>query len=134
MMMVKRSLASVAVALICFLYFNASTETQIRSVLNQWCIVKPSTPAAILDGIIQFCCTQSRVDCGVIQPGGICYDPATNKVSDASVVMNLYYKVAGKSDFNCYFNGSGLILTQDPCEYDTFFYILLLLLSSFSKI
>ncbi|KAL6952975.1 hypothetical protein U1Q18_041383 [Sarracenia purpurea var. burkii] len=94
---------------------SPSVPKQIRSVLNQWCIVKPSTPAAILDGIIQFCCTQSRVDCGVIQPGGICYDPATNKVSDASVVMTLYYKVAGKSDFNCYFNGSGLILTQDPC-------------------
>ncbi|KAF7144962.1 hypothetical protein RHSIM_Rhsim04G0247400 [Rhododendron simsii] len=80
----------------------------------RWCIAKPSTSAAKLDEIIQYCCTQLGIDCGVIQYGGACYTPATNKVSDASVVMNLYYNLARKNDFNCYFGGSGLIVTQDP--------------------
>ncbi|KAE9455045.1 hypothetical protein C3L33_13057, partial [Rhododendron williamsianum] len=87
-----------------------------KEVENQcrWCIAKPSTSASKLDEIIQYCCTQYGIDCGVIQYGGACYTPATNKVSDASVVMNLYYNLAGKNDFNCYFGGSGLIVTQDP--------------------
>ncbi|XP_058210830.1 major pollen allergen Ole e 10-like [Rhododendron vialii] len=92
------------------------SENQCR-----WCIAKPSTSAAKLDEIIQYCCTQYGIDCGVIQYGGACYTPATNKVSDASVVMNLYYNLAGKNDFNCYFGGSGLIVTQDPSVDECFY-------------
>lgn len=87
----------------------------------RWCIAKPSTSASKLDEIIQYCCTQHGIDCGVIQYGGACYTPATNKVSDASVVMNLYYNLAGKNDFNCYFGGSGLIVTQDPSADGCFY-------------
>ncbi|KAL3812221.1 hypothetical protein ACJIZ3_013489 [Penstemon smallii] len=43
----------------------------------------------------------------------MCYLPP-NKISDASVVMNIYYSLNGKNPFNCSFNGTGLIVTQDP--------------------
>ncbi|XP_011100678.1 major pollen allergen Ole e 10-like [Sesamum indicum] len=78
-----------------------------------WCIVKPSTSEEKLDDIIQYCCTQPNVDCKVIQAGGTCYRPP-NKISDASVVMNIYYHLNGRQDFNCDFKGSGLIVTRDP--------------------
>ncbi|KAL0388942.1 UNVERIFIED_CONTAM: Squamosa promoter-binding-like protein 1 [Sesamum radiatum] len=72
-----------------------------------WCIVKPSTSQEKLDDIIQYCCTQPNVDCKEIQAGGSCYRPP-NKISDASVVMNIYYHLNGRQDFNCDFKGSGL--------------------------
>ncbi|XP_012842618.1 PREDICTED: major pollen allergen Ole e 10-like [Erythranthe guttata] len=78
-----------------------------------WCIAKPSTSQEKLDDIIEFCCTQKGVDCGVIQAGGNCYLPP-NKISDASVVMNIFYKLNGKLGFTCDFNRTGLIVTQDP--------------------
>ncbi|CAL5415181.1 unnamed protein product [Camellia sinensis] len=93
---------------------SLSVPYQIKDVQEKWCIVKPSTPAAKLDDIIQFCCIQIEVDCSAIQVGGMCYNPATNKVSDASVVMNMYYQIAGQFDHGCNFGGSGLIITQDP--------------------
>ncbi|KAI3469220.1 hypothetical protein Pfo_025883, partial [Paulownia fortunei] len=76
---------------------------------------KPTTSQEKLDDIIQYCCTQPKVDCKVIQAGGVCYLPP-NKISDASVVMNIYYKLNGKHPFNCDFKGSGLIITEDPCK------------------
>ncbi|KAK4418777.1 hypothetical protein Salat_2290500 [Sesamum alatum] len=80
---------------------------------RSWCIVKPSTSQEKLDDIIQYCCTQSKVDCKVIQAGGSCYRPP-NKISDASVVMNIYYHLHGTQNFTCDFKGSGLIVKTDP--------------------
>ncbi|XP_057470926.1 major pollen allergen Ole e 10-like [Actinidia eriantha] len=85
---------------------------------KQWCVVMPSASAAQLDNNIQFCCNVPKVDCKAIQPGGMCYNYGTNKASDASVVMNLYFQVAGKKYPSCYFNGSGLIVTRDPSVGD----------------
>ncbi|XP_052206655.1 major pollen allergen Ole e 10-like [Diospyros lotus] len=93
---------------------SLSSSYQGNSDKTTWCIVKPSTSAVKLDEIIQFSCTQSDVDCKGIQYGGICYNPANSRVSDASVVMNLYYKARGKHAQACNFQGSGLIVTQDP--------------------
>ncbi|KAL6519729.1 hypothetical protein OROMI_032623 [Orobanche minor] len=78
-----------------------------------WCIVKPSTSEVELENIIQFCCSEGGVDCSLIQPGGNCYLPRNN-ISYASVVMNIYYNIHGKTPSNCYFGGSGLTLTTDP--------------------
>ncbi|GFZ13840.1 hypothetical protein Acr_24g0000300 [Actinidia rufa] len=85
---------------------------------KQWCIVMPSASAAQLENNIQFCCNTPNVDCKIIQPGGMCYNYGTNKASDASVVMNLYFQVAGKKYPSCYFNNSGLIVTRDPSVGD----------------
>ncbi|KAL6548170.1 hypothetical protein OROGR_008591 [Orobanche gracilis] len=80
-----------------------------------WCIVKPSTSEVELENIIQFCCSEGGVDCSLIQPGGTCYFPQ-NKISYASVVMNSYYNIHGKTPNNCYFGGSGLTVSTDPCK------------------
>ncbi|KAK8967484.1 Glucan endo-1,3-beta-D-glucosidase [Platanthera guangdongensis] len=51
-----------------------------------------------LQNNIQFAC--SKIDCGLIQSGGPCFDPQTS-ISHASIVMNLYYQSAGRNSWNC---------------------------------
>ncbi|GFP83087.1 glucan endo-1 3-beta-d-glucosidase [Phtheirospermum japonicum] len=82
-----------------------------------WCIAKPSTSQAQLLNIISYCCIEIGLDCSIIQPGGSCYLNDNNKVSDASVVMNLYYNIKGKAPNNCDFDKSGLTITTDPCMH-----------------
>ncbi|KAK8962431.1 Glucan endo-1,3-beta-D-glucosidase [Platanthera guangdongensis] len=79
--------------------------------LKTWCVAKPSTKEEDLQNNIQFAC--SKIDCGLIQRGGPCFDPQTS-ISHASVVMNLYYQSAGRHSWNCYFGGSGLIVLTYP--------------------
>ncbi|KAF8042937.1 hypothetical protein BT93_A1310 [Corymbia citriodora subsp. variegata] len=78
-----------------------------------WCIAKPSTDNDRLHHNIDYSCRHSRVNCELIQLGGSCFQP-DNTVSHASVVMNLYYKAAGKHPWDCHFNGSAIIVTADP--------------------
>lgn len=84
-----------------------------------WCIAKPSTGDERLNANIQFCCQQPDIDCSIIQPGGRCYNP-NNYYSHASVVMHLYYKANYKLPHTCDFMQSGLIISQDPCNLETF--------------
>ncbi|XP_062145172.1 glucan endo-1,3-beta-D-glucosidase-like [Alnus glutinosa] len=87
---------------------------------NTWCIVKPSTDTDRLLYNIDYSCAQTHVNCSSIQLGGSCFHPK-NSVSYASFSMNLFYKSAGKHPWNCHFNGTGLIVTQNPsfgnCHY-----------------
>ncbi|KAH1073863.1 hypothetical protein J1N35_026191 [Gossypium stocksii] len=87
---------------------------------NTWCIAKPSTENFRLNGNINYSCSQKGVDCKPIQPGGTCYRPNT-VVSHASYAMNLFYKAAGKNSWNCHFNGTGIIISENPsigsCNY-----------------
>ncbi|KAL5795809.1 hypothetical protein ACOSQ2_000629 [Xanthoceras sorbifolium] len=78
-----------------------------------WCIAKPSTDNGNLNSNIEYSCGQKQVDCRPIQPGGACFSP-NNYISHASYAMNLFYKSAGKNFWDCHFNGTGLIVTQDP--------------------
>jgi len=55
------------------------------------------------------------VDCGQIQPGGSCFRPDTT-FGHASYAMNLFFKAAGKHPWDCHFNGTGIVVTQDPCK------------------
>ena len=91
---------------------KASCEGQ-----TTWCIVKPSTGVERLIANIQFCC--DHVDCSIIQPGGVCYEP-NNNYSHASVVMHLFYRDNNKLPHTCDFMQSGLIISQDPCKLETF--------------
>ncbi|KAJ6320026.1 hypothetical protein OIU78_015423 [Salix suchowensis] len=34
----------------------------------------------------------------------------------ASYAMNLFFKAAGKHPWDCHFNGTGIVVTQDPCK------------------
>ncbi|GLT79130.1 hypothetical protein SLA2020_506320 [Shorea laevis] len=121
--MAKQSLAFIFFALACFLLHTNASGASIgtNQVTEQsWCIVKPSMDIDQLQKNIDYCCTQAENNCGTIQPGAPCYNP-NNLVSDASVVMNFYFQKSGNQHSACYFNGSGLIIQEDPsvgaCTY-----------------
>ncbi|EOX95409.1 hypothetical protein QUC31_005024 [Theobroma cacao] len=87
---------------------------------NTWCIAKPSTENFRLSSNIDYSCTQNGVNCKPIQPGGTCFRPDTI-ISHASYAMNLFYRAAGKNTWNCHFNGTGIIVAENPsigsCNY-----------------
>ncbi|CAH2058151.1 unnamed protein product [Thlaspi arvense] len=68
--------------------------------------------------IIDFIC--SKMDCTIIKPGGICYEPDT-PLSHASFVMNRYYQAQGRHKEDCDFEGAGYLTDIDPsyggCRY-----------------
>ncbi|XP_020102529.1 major pollen allergen Ole e 10-like isoform X1 [Ananas comosus] len=80
-----------------------------------WCVPKPYIDSLILQGNINFVC--SEVDCGSIKPGGPCFAPDTS-MNHASVAMNLYYQQHGRWEEHCEFKGSGLIAITDPSNGD----------------
>ncbi|PRQ39608.1 putative X8 domain-containing protein [Rosa chinensis] len=85
---------------------------------RKWCIAKPSTPDAQLEMNIQYVCESQRyhkIDCSAIRPGGSCYNPS-NKVSSASMVIDLYFQPEGQTTNACHFNGSGMIVYENPSE------------------
>ncbi|KAL6193553.1 hypothetical protein ACLB2K_034637 [Fragaria x ananassa] len=127
--MLKLSFVFFVLTIALFECFTTSTEA--REVKNEngreandrkWCIAKPSTSDAQLEMNVQYVCQQGyyKISCSVIQPGGSCYIPS-NKVSSASMVMNLFFQQDGQTANACYFNGSGLLVYDNPtvgsCNY-----------------
>ncbi|XP_058076798.1 major pollen allergen Ole e 10-like isoform X1 [Magnolia sinica] len=104
------------------LYVNArgGSKRNVRAGNGTWCIAKPSADETKLQDNIEYSCKQPRVDCRGIGSGGACFMP-NNVVSHASVAMNLYYKAVGMHEWDCYFNGTALIVRDDPsigkCRY-----------------
>ncbi|KAL9348026.1 hypothetical protein Peur_059392 [Populus x canadensis] len=103
-------------------YGHGGNQDQIRAddVQSRWCIAKPSAYNFELLRNIDYSCGQNGVDCGQIQPGGSCFRPDTT-FGHASYAMNLFFKAAGKHPWDCHFNGTGIVVTQDPsfgtCTY-----------------
>jgi hypothetical protein len=91
---------------------------QADDVQSRWCIAKPSAYNFELLRNIDYSCGQNGVDCGQIQPGGGCFRPDT-AFGHASYAMNLFFKAAGKHPWDCHFNGTGIVVTQDPCKSPT---------------
>ncbi|KAG6491953.1 hypothetical protein ZIOFF_046894 [Zingiber officinale] len=77
-----------------------------------WCLSKPGTTTEKLIANINYACRSGLADCRAIQKDGPCY--STDIIKVANYAMNAYYYGAGHRDTNCYFNGSGLIVYDDP--------------------
>ncbi|KAG6488880.1 hypothetical protein ZIOFF_050135 [Zingiber officinale] len=72
----------------------------------------PGTTTEKLVANINYACGSGLADCKAIQEGGSCY--STDIIKVANYAMNAYYYGAGHEDFNCYFDGSGRIVYDDP--------------------
>ncbi|KAH0673435.1 hypothetical protein KY284_024522 [Solanum tuberosum] len=87
---------------------------------KKFCMPKPQATDAQLQASLDWACTNQGVDCGPVQAGGPCFNPNTVR-SHAAYVMNSYYQIKGKNDFNCDFSGSAAIVFADPsygtCKY-----------------
>ncbi|KDP34495.1 hypothetical protein JCGZ_11045 [Jatropha curcas] len=98
----------------------ATTAAAPSSSLDRrWCVPKSDAGDEALQKNIDYVCS-NRVDCRAIQAGGPCFDPNTVR-SHASYAMNAYYQTFGRHDYNCDFNGSGVLTTVNPsyeaCNY-----------------
>ncbi|CAN1283133.1 Major pollen allergen Ole e 10, partial [Linum perenne] len=91
----------------------------IQSLQQTWCIANPLATNEELMANMNYAC--NHVDCSPIQPGGNCFGP-NSLHHHASFVMNLHYQVSGRHDFDCDFEGSGVVSLTDPsnikCTYN----------------
>ncbi|KAL9162027.1 hypothetical protein ABFS82_07G060800 [Erythranthe guttata] len=94
-------------------YKTNSKPSGQKDIPDTWCIAKPNAPQDKLQGFINYAC--GEVDCGVVQPGGQCYDPNT-VLSHASYVLDLIYIYRKSCNPDI-----GIITTVDPsygdCKY-----------------
>ncbi|KAG6488882.1 hypothetical protein ZIOFF_050137 [Zingiber officinale] len=74
----------------------------------------PGTTTEKLVANINYACGSGLADCRAIQEGGPCY--STDIIKVANYAMNAYYYIAGHENFNCYFDGSGRIIYDDPSK------------------
>ncbi|KAG6488851.1 hypothetical protein ZIOFF_050105 [Zingiber officinale] len=77
-----------------------------------WCVANPNAQTEVLQANIDYVCGIVIGACGAIQEGASCY--TTDIVRRASYPMNAYFYMYGHKDINCYFNGTGRIVHDDP--------------------
>ncbi|KAH9749352.1 X8 domain-containing protein [Citrus sinensis] len=109
------SLPFLPLPLLLLLFFFASggiLKLANGQEMKTWCVAKPSSSEAELAANIDFACNQIQ-NCNIIQEGGPCYYPNT-AINHASVVMNLYYQLNGRNNWNCDYRASGLTTLSDP--------------------
>ncbi|KNA05086.1 hypothetical protein SOVF_193680 [Spinacia oleracea] len=86
---------------------------------QKWCVAKAEATDDKLQGNLDYVCSLG-IDCKPIQDGGPCFDPNTVR-SHASYAMNAYYHINGQQDYDCYFDGTGVVTDSNPsyeaCEY-----------------
>ncbi|XP_024028904.1 glucan endo-1,3-beta-glucosidase 7 [Morus notabilis] len=86
---------------------------------SQWCVPKAGVSDAQLQTNLDYACSHS-IDCGLIQPGGACFEPNT-VASHAAYAMNLYYQTYGKNPWNCDFSQTATVTSANPsynaCNY-----------------
>ncbi|GLT30579.1 hypothetical protein SLA2020_053720 [Shorea laevis] len=85
---------------------------QPKPTTTGWCVPKAGIPDAQLQASLDYACSQN-IDCGPIQPGGVCFEPNTI-ASHAAYAMNLYYQTAGKNPWNCDFSQTATLTSQNP--------------------
>ena len=76
--------------------------------------LKPTATDSLLQLNIDFAC--SKVNCSAIEPCGECQFPDTI-MKHSSVAMNLYYQSYGRTDLNCYFQSTGMVVIEDPSMF-----------------
>ncbi|KAL4556883.1 hypothetical protein LXL04_035049 [Taraxacum kok-saghyz] len=86
---------------------------------KRWCVPKPDANDVALQSNIDYICSNG-IDCSPTQPGGTCFEPNTIR-AHASFLMNFYYQVHGRHNFDCDFAHTGIIASTDPsngpCKY-----------------
>ncbi|KAK9056202.1 hypothetical protein SSX86_027292 [Deinandra increscens subsp. villosa] len=81
---------------------------------KKWCVPKPEATIAALQSNIDYVCSSNiGADCRSIQTGGPCFEP-NNVRAHAAFVMNSFYQMNGRNDYNCDFAHTGVITFTDP--------------------
>ncbi|KAK9758236.1 hypothetical protein RND81_01G217000 [Saponaria officinalis] len=96
--------------MLCILALILSTIRLTRIFLFQattYCVPVDGASKAQLQAAINFVCSKGVINCGIIKPGGSCYNPNTLNFH-ASAVMNAYFKAHGAQAPYC---------AEGPLEY-----------------
>ncbi|XP_030538561.1 PLASMODESMATA CALLOSE-BINDING PROTEIN 5-like isoform X2 [Rhodamnia argentea] len=91
---------------------RAATAPGVAS-LELWCVAKNNADDASLQAAINWACGLGGSDCGPIQQGGPCYDPADIERS-ASYAFNDYYLKHGMTDDSCNFANTAALTSINP--------------------
>ncbi|GFQ01972.1 glucan endo-1 3-beta-glucosidase, partial [Phtheirospermum japonicum] len=92
---------------------GAAAPVQPRAEGNKkWCVPKDEATLPQLQANIDYVCSEG-VDCRPIQAGGACFDP-NNVKAHASFIMNAFYQIKGRHDYDCNFSGSAMTTSTDP--------------------
>ncbi|ESQ28730.1 hypothetical protein EUTSA_v10019456mg [Eutrema salsugineum] len=94
---------------------SSSTIRNLKE--TQWCVISLSATDEQMQANIDWGCSQGKVDCRPIRPGGACFEP-NNLRNHASFVMNEYYQSHHRTEEACDFNGTGIYIITDPSYGD----------------
>ncbi|KAK9137801.1 hypothetical protein Sjap_008395 [Stephania japonica] len=78
---------------------------------NTWCMAN-RLPDSVLQEVLNTLCGHN-VDCGPIQPNGVCFEPNT-LFAHASYVLNANYRNFNKDTSQCKLNGWGSVTIANP--------------------
>ncbi|XP_042065058.1 glucan endo-1,3-beta-D-glucosidase-like [Salvia splendens] len=81
-------------------------------VVAGWCLPRPGVSDAQLQANLDYACGQG-IDCGPIQPGGACFEPAT-VASHAAYAMNLFYQSSSRNSGACDFMQTAAVSSTNP--------------------
>ncbi|KAK8980581.1 hypothetical protein V6N11_063181 [Hibiscus sabdariffa] len=86
-----------------------------------WCVAKPSVPDPIIQEAMNYACG-SGADCNSIQPSGLCFHPDT-LYAHASYAFNSYWQRTKYAGGTCEFGGTAILVTLDPSEFSSLFFL-----------
>lgn len=78
-----------------------------------WCVAKNNAEDAALQSALDWACGSGGADCGPIQQGGPCYDPADIQRT-ASYAFNDYFLKHGLTEDGCNFSNAAALTSLNP--------------------
>ncbi|XP_052178628.1 PLASMODESMATA CALLOSE-BINDING PROTEIN 5-like [Diospyros lotus] len=89
-----------------------------------WCVAKNNAENAALQSALDWACSSGGADCGPVQQGGPCYDPADIQKT-ASYAFNDYFLKHGLTPDSCNFDGCAALTSLNPshgsCKFPSSF-------------
>ncbi|KAM7498021.1 hypothetical protein LguiA_022435 [Lonicera macranthoides] len=78
-----------------------------------WCVAKNNAEDSALQAALDWACSTGGADCGLIQQGGPCYDPADLERT-ASYAFNDYFLKHGMTNDACNFDSTAALTSLNP--------------------
>jgi hypothetical protein len=89
-----------------------------------WCVAKNNAEDSALQGALDWACSTGGANCGPVQVGGSCYDPADLERT-SSFAFNDYFLKSGMTEDSCNFDGTAALSSLNPshgnCKFPSSF-------------